>query len=351
MKAARRRPLALRQGCQRRLRSTLQFWHRQPQRCRTDMTLERTVTRNIPKPWGSTDLRPWNAHHGDAIGEIWFERTAITSPNSALLLKLLFTTEPLSIQVHPGDAFARSIGLTHGKSEAWYILAALPNARIALGLKRRVSPSELRASIAAGSIAELVQWRRAKAGEVIFVPAGTIHSIGAGLVIMEIQQRSDATFRLFDYGRGRELDAENAIAVARGEQAERQAPLRKLTKERTLLVASRHFVLERFELPPGSDWELRAATETWLFALDGGAWVGALDACTNEAIFLEADSARIRVRSRGLTGLVAYVGSDPIPNLLRSLEGESAGMPKTEREQSTTQPVLGVTSPATQPQA
>jgi mannose-6-phosphate isomerase len=155
-----------------------------------------------------------------------------------------------------------------------------------------MSTSELRASIVAGSIAELVQWRTAKAGDVIFVPAGTIHSIGAGLVIVEIQQRSEATFRLFDYGRGRELNVENAVAVARGEHAERQAPLRKLTKERTLLVASRHFVLERFELPPGSDWELRAAAETWLFALEGSACVGALDACMNEAIFLEVAQPR-----------------------------------------------------------
>jgi mannose-6-phosphate isomerase len=245
------------------------------------------------------------------------------------LLKILFTTEALSIQVHPDDAFARSIGLEHGKSEAWYILSALPSARIALGLKRRVSPTELRASIDSGSIAELIQWRMVKAGDVIFVPPGTIHSIGPGLVLVEIQQRSEATFRLFDYGRQRELHAHNAVEAARGEQARPQAPLRKLTKERTLLVASRHFVLERFELPPGSDWELTVATETWLLVLEGGAWIGALDASANEAILLEADSARIRVRSAGLTGLLAYVGSDPLPNLLRSLEGESAGVLKT----------------------
>jgi mannose-6-phosphate isomerase len=295
------------------------------------MTLERTFTRNVPKPWGSTDLRPWNGYHGrgDAIGEIWFERTDMKTPNSALLLKILFTTEALSIQVHPDDAFARSIGLTHGKSEAWYVLSALPNAGIALGLKRCVSPTELRASIDAGSVAELIQWRTVKAGDTIFVSAGTIHSIGPGLVLVEIQQRSEATFRLFDYGRQRELHAHNAVAAARGDRPKRQAPLRKLTKERTLLIASQHFVLERFELPPISDWELLAATETWLFVLEGGAWVGALDACVNEALFVEADSARMRIRSEGLKGLVAYVGSEPIPNLLRSLEGESAGIPQT----------------------
>lgn len=299
------------------------------------MALERTFTRNVPKPWGSSDLRPWNTHHGDGetIGEVWFQRADVMAPNSALLLKILFTTEALSIQVHPDDAFAHSIGLAQGKSEAWYILAARPNAKIALGLKRRVSPTELRASIDTGSITELIQWHTVKVGDLIFVSAGTIHAIGPGLVLVEIQQRSEATFRLFDYGRPRELHADNAAAAARGEQAAHQASLRRLTKERTLLVASRHFVLERFELPPGSDWELVAGTETWLFVLEGGAWVGALDTRVNEVVFLEADSARVRVRSEGLKGLIAYVGSDPTSNLLRGLEGESAGIPKTVREQ------------------
>lgn len=302
------------------------------------MTLERAVTRNVPKPWGSTDLRPWNGQHltEEAIGEIWFERAEMKT-DPALLLKLLFTTQPLSIQVHPDDVMAHSMGLAHGKSEAWYVLSALSSAKVALGLKRRVSAAELRSAIDAGSIANLVQWRGAKAGEVIFVPAGTIHAIGAGLVIMEIQQRSEATFRLFDYGRQRELQVDDGVAAARTGHAERQAPLRKLTKERTLLVSSPHFVLERVVLPPGSDWELRAAAETWLFVLEGGGWVGALDARMNETLFLEADSARVRIRAEGLVGLVAYVGADPIPDLLRSLEGESAGIPRTVREQGIVQ--------------
>jgi mannose-6-phosphate isomerase len=308
------------------------------------MTLEQTFTRNVPKPWGSRDLRPWNTHHvtGEPVGEVWFQRTAVDAGASALLLKILFTTAALSIQVHPDDAFAHSIGLARGKSEAWYILSALPNSRVALGLKRRVNPAELRASIEAGTITDLIQWRAVKTGETLFVPAGTIHAIGPGLVLMEIQQRSESTFRLFDFGRQRELHVDYAVAAARGEQAVRQAPLRKLTKERTLLVASPHFVLEQLELPPGSDWELTAATETWLFVLAGGAWVGILDARVNEAIFLQADSARVRVRTEGLTGLLAYVGTDPIPSLLRSLEGQNAGLPKSE---SRTVP------PCAQPQA
>lgn len=298
------------------------------------MALDQTFTHNVPKPWGSTDLRPWNAHHatGDPIGEVWFQRAEVDAPASALLLKILFTTSALSIQVHPDDAFAHSIGLAHGKSEAWYILSAQPNAKIALGLKRRVDSSEMRAAISGGTITALIQWRSVKGGDLIFVPAGTIHAIGAGLVLVEIQQRSETTFRLFDYGRQRELHVDHGVAAARGEQAARQVPLRKLTKERTLLVACPSFVIERIELPAGSDWELTAGAETWLFVLKGGAWVGILDARENEAIFLEADSARVRVRAEGLAGLLAYAGSEPIPGLLRGLEGHSAGLPTAQRD-------------------
>ena len=168
------------------------------------------------KPWGSTDLLPWNGTPtgGKPVGELWFQRTDATAPDTALLLKLLFTTEPLSIQVHPDDAFAQSIGLANGKTEAWYILSAGPDAQVALGLKHMLSSSQLRSAIADGSIVDMVQWHPARAGDVVFVPAGTIHAIGAGIVLAEIQQQSDATFRLFDYGRQRELHIDNAVAAA-----------------------------------------------------------------------------------------------------------------------------------------
>jgi mannose-6-phosphate isomerase len=318
------------------------------------MTLERTFTHMVPKLWGSTDLRPWNAYHGEgaaAIGEIWMQRTDQGASETALLLKILFTDEPLSIQVHPNDAYARSIGLQHGKSEAWYILSANPGAGIALGLKRQVGPDELRASIDSGSVADLVQWRSVKNGEAILVSAGTVHAIGAGIVAVEIQQRSSTTFRLFDYGRQRELDPEHAVAAASGERAARQSPARKLTEERTLLVTDQHFMLERLQLPAGSDWELCAPTETWLFVLEGRGWVGELDVCRSEAIFLEADSARIRMRSSGMQCLVAYVGAKANPNLLRTLEGEDAGIPKSDQDLSFLQPDLKLAIAAPGPRA
>jgi hypothetical protein len=120
----------------------------------------------------------------------------------------------LSIQVHPDDTYARAMGMPNGKSEAWYIISAKPGAQVGIGLKHRVTPQELRASITNGSIVELVQWRPVAKGDVVFIPAGTIHSIGAGIVLAEIQQCSDTTFRLFDYNRQRELHIDDGVAVA-----------------------------------------------------------------------------------------------------------------------------------------
>src|SRR5437867_1385111 len=180
------------------------------------MPIEHASVRVVHKPWGVSDLQPWSSIDGtgDAVGELWFERADKNAPAPALLLKLLFTSEPLSIQVHPDDTFARAIGMPNGKSEAWYILSAEPGAQIGVGLKHRVTPQELHASIRSSSIVDLVDWRPVAQGDSIFVPAGTIHAIGAGIVLAEIQHHSDATFRLFDYGRQRELHEDNGVAVA-----------------------------------------------------------------------------------------------------------------------------------------
>src|SRR5881628_1924090 len=180
------------------------------------MPTEQAAVRIVHKPWGVGDLLPWSSVDGsaNAVGELWFERADKDAPVPALLLKLLFTSQPLSIQVHPDDTFARAMGMPNGKSEAWYIISAESDAKIGIGLRHRVTPQELRASIRNGSIVELVQWRPVAQGDVIFIPAGTIHALGAGIVLAEIQQHSDATFRLFDYGRARELHIDNGVAVA-----------------------------------------------------------------------------------------------------------------------------------------
>ena len=118
------------------------------------MAIEHARTRALPKPWGVEDLLPWShvGHDGNAIGEIWYERPDSAALDPSLLLKLLFTSQPLSIQVHPDDAFAHAMGLPSGKTEAWYVLSAAPEAKVALGLSRRLTPQQLREAIDDGSI-------------------------------------------------------------------------------------------------------------------------------------------------------------------------------------------------------
>jgi mannose-6-phosphate isomerase len=293
------------------------------------VAIEHACVQVVRKPWGSTDLLPWSEipPDGAAIGELWFERPDANAPASALLLKLLFTKEPLSIQVHPDDAFAHSIGLVNGKTEAWYILSAGPDSKVAVGLKRQLTAPQLRASIDDGSIVGLVQWSQVRENDVIFVPAGTIHAIGSGLVLAEIQQRSDTTFRLFDHGRQREIHVDHAVAAAVAGPAECQLIPSRLTDARSLLVANSYFVLERVDLPPNSNWELHAEQETWVLVIEGYAQIGLMNAFVGEAIFVEADRASLKVGSGGLKGLVAYLGPRPRPGLLQNLDRQNGAAP------------------------
>lgn len=285
------------------------------------MAIEFARTLALPRPWGVVDLRPWNNAQGDGklVGEVWYERPGKPAANPLLLLKLLFTSQPLSIQVHPNDVYARSIGLPNGKTEAWYVLSAAPGAKVALGLDRRITQQQLRKAVDDGSISDLIVWRAVSADDVIYVPAGTIHAIGAGLVIAEIQQRSDATFRLFDHGRQRELHIESAIAVADAGPAHFQVRPNRLTDERTLLVSSPYFVLERIELAPNSTWSLEAKRETWMLVLSGGAVAGSLDLTAADAVFAQSDRVDTRAGDTGMVGLAAYTGVGPVPNLLRRI--------------------------------
>jgi mannose-6-phosphate isomerase len=298
------------------------------------VAIEYTFARTVPKPWGVLDLRPYSnpRNDGNTIGEIWYERSGAAAADPALLLKLLFTTQPLSIQVHPDDAYAQSIGLRNGKTEAWYVLNANPGAKIALGLKQRVTPQQLRASIDDGSIANLVAWHSVSAGDVVSVPGGSIHAIGAGLVIAEIQQRSDATFRLFDYGRQRDLHVENAVAAADTAPAHFPKKPLRCTSERTLLAASSHFVLERIELTPNSAWSLEAERETWFLVLAGNARAASFDIAIGNAIFAQSDRLDIHVGPAGMVGLVAYSGGDAVYDLLRRINPRNATDKRSLRE-------------------
>jgi mannose-6-phosphate isomerase len=288
------------------------------------MTIELALTQALPRLWGVVDLRPWNktSNSGVAIGEIWYDRPGNPSLRPSLLLKLLFTKEPLSIQVHPDDAYARSMGLPNGKTEAWYVLSAAPGARVALGLTGRLTRQQLRSAMDDGSIANHVKWQTVFPDDVIFVPAGTIHAIGAGLVIAEIQQRSEATFRLFDHGRQRELHIERAMVVANAGPALFRERPNRFTDQRVLLVSSSHFVLERIDLPANSTWCLEAKRETWLLVLSGNARAGSLEVVATDAVFAQSDRVNLRAGATGMVGLVAYTGIGPVAHLLQSLQSE-----------------------------
>ena len=165
----------------------------------------------VEKPWGRTQLPPmFGDTGGRRIGEVWFK----SSDDLPLLAKYIFTSEPLSIQNHPSDDQARSRGLACGKNECWYVLGAEPGATLGLGLKYQVSKEELREAALNGSIVELIDWRPAQPGDFYYVPAGTVHAIGAGISLLEFQQNADVTYRIYDFGRPRELHVDEGISVA-----------------------------------------------------------------------------------------------------------------------------------------
>ena len=195
-------------------------------------------TRHI-KVWGSTDLQPWFDSCGEKIGEYWFtaggNATSVgltldqliqkygaqllgsdiaTAGSFPILVKFLFTTENLSIQVHPNDEYGSNHENSPGKTEMWYILQAEPEARIALGFRDTYSSDVVRASITTHEIVDLMKWIPVHAGQSFFTPAGTVHALGGGLALLEIQQNSDVTYRLYDYGRPRQLHIEKSLAVA-----------------------------------------------------------------------------------------------------------------------------------------
>ncbi|MEQ1687231.1 MAG: class I mannose-6-phosphate isomerase [Sphingopyxis sp.] len=176
-------------------------------------------TRIIEKPWGRTDIPAiFGDFGGRRIGEIWFEDPL--GDTAPLMVKFLFTSARLSIQVHPDDAAAQAAGFARGKEECWLVLDASADAELGVGLKAPSSAEALRAAALDGSIIDLIDWRSAKTGDFVYNAAGTIHAIGAGLMVVEVQQNVDCTYRLYDYGRldkgqARGLHLDAGLAVAR----------------------------------------------------------------------------------------------------------------------------------------
>ncbi|MDP5102680.1 MAG: class I mannose-6-phosphate isomerase [Erythrobacter sp.] len=198
----------------------------------------------VVKVWGRDALpAPFVAPAGQRIGEIWFEPPPELPQ---VLVKYLFTSEKLSVQVHPSDANA--LPGEAGKEECWLVLDAAPDARLAIGFERAVSPDEIAAAARDGSIEALLTWHPARAGDLFYLPAGTVHAIGPGLSLVEVQQASDTTFRLYDYGRPRELHLDRALAVASGTPY--SAAHRRKIADGPVLANGPHFRLDRVEGAP-----------------------------------------------------------------------------------------------------
>ncbi len=198
-------------------------------------------------------LREVAARHGEAfVGSVPFARYGARMP---LLSKLLDAAEMLSVQVHPDDAYAlrREAHSGHlGKTEAWLVLDAEPDAYVLWGFSRAVRADEVRAAVAAGRLAELLRQRPVRPGDVIVNEAGVVHAIGPGIVLFELQQASDLTYRLYDFdrrdarGRPRELHLEKSLDVARLEPAQEPSPPQELEAGRERLASTSSFVMERW---------------------------------------------------------------------------------------------------------
>ncbi len=177
----------------------------------TTTTHRRLVGTPYDKVWGSARTDPWYRNpESRPIGEIWFP----ASDAVPLLVKFLFTSDKLSVQVHPGDDWAQEHHGCRGKTEMWHILRADPGAKVAIGLRERITPERLEAAARSGEIMKLLNWVPVQPGDTFFIPAGTIHAIGENIALCEVQQHSDITYRLYDYGRPRELHLDHGVAVS-----------------------------------------------------------------------------------------------------------------------------------------
>jgi mannose-6-phosphate isomerase len=247
-----------------------------------------------PRPWGTLDLSPIypNQKFEQKIGEAWLTGDDCKVANGALagqtlaqlsskyrselvgdaardssrfplLLKFLFPYEKLSVQVHPDDVQALNVGEPWGKTECWYVAHAKPGAQIALGLKSGANVSQFEQSIHANRAEELLNWLNVYTGDMIYVAGGTIHTLGPGSVIVETQQQSDTTYRLYDYGRPRELHLKHGLAAIKEKVASgkvvRPAPaqIQGSNSRRGELVSAPYFVVDIFELKDAHELSTR----------------------------------------------------------------------------------------------
>jgi mannose-6-phosphate isomerase len=294
--------------------------------------------------WGYRDLRPWydRTAEADPIGEVWLtgDDCLIASgcnsgkslaqlfseapeallgndtpgAGSPLLIKLIFAREKLSVQVHPDDLLAQKYGQPRGKSECWFVLSAEPGAELALGLKPGVTLNQVRAGIRNGTLEESLQVLAIATGDMIFVDAGTVHAVWPGSILLETQQNSDITYRMYDYGRPRELHIEKSVEAMRlVTRAGKVLP--RVLDDRTILIHEDYFCVERIPVKvsrpsttlPGSDETTPGLS--YLFAAAGSARLaspsfGQLDLPERAIIAVPATSPIFAVQDLGGLDLI-----------------------------------------------
>jgi mannose-6-phosphate isomerase len=262
--------------------------------------------------WGIRDLHPWydkvageepigeawltgdqcvvasGPQSGKTLGALFAERpefllgkAAPCNGGSPLLVKVLFVREKLSVQVHPDDQMAQKYGEPRGKTECWYVLAAEPGAQVACGLKSGVTLNEVKAEIEEGTLEGSLNLLDVTPGEMIFVDAGTVHAIWPGLILMETQQNCDLTYRMYDYGRGRQLHIKKSLEAIRFEtRAGKVAP--QALPDGTLLMDGDYFRVERIQVAGSRDSSTLAEDGSlpglqYLFAAAGAARITGSD--------------------------------------------------------------------------
>src|SRR5260370_24651643 len=244
-----------------------------------------------PRPWGTLDLSAIYPNHkfNERIGEAWLTgdncvvsngplakrsladlskefgaelvgTAARDPPRFPLLLKFLFPEEKLSVQVHPDDETAQRFGEPWGKSECWYVAHAKRGSQVALGLKPGVTRAQFEQAIHDTRAEELLNWINVYQGEMIYVAGGTVHTLGPGSVMVETQQQSDTTYRLYDYGRPRPLHLERGLASVKERIASgkviRPAPvaINGGKSRRSSMIIAPYFAVQLFELKESQEF-------------------------------------------------------------------------------------------------
>jgi mannose-6-phosphate isomerase len=229
-----------------------------------------------------------------------------------LLVKFLFTTERLSVQVHPDDEYAEKHHQSLGKTEAWYVMDADERGEVAVGFKEQLTPERLRASAQSGEIEALLDWRKVKPGDVIYTPAGTVHAIGAGLTICEIQENSDLTYRLYDYGRPRELHLDHGVKVSHLGPHTAGTERRVLADWRHELAVSPYFRIEHWRPAPAVQVSANLPQYLLLIALHGRGQIAGKDFEAGQCWMVPAGSEPVRIDGPGSEWIATYTAKEAI---------------------------------------